>query len=71
MPMGMLCAPLMFQSIMTETLTGLDILVYIYDILIIQRELQSTADHLLQAEQVLDQLQSAGFKANLRKSFFM
>ena len=71
MPMGLLCAPSMFQSIMIETLRGLDVLVYIDDILVIQRELQSTVNHLLQVEQVLDRLQSAGFKANLRKRFFI
>ena len=61
----------MFQLIMTETLRGLDVLVYIDDILIIQRESQSTSDHLLQVEEVLHQLQLAGFKANLRNCFFM
>ena len=69
--MGVSCAPSMFQSIMTETLRGLDVLVYIDDILIIQRECQSTSDHLVQVEQVLHRLEQAGFKANLRKSFFM
>ena len=69
--MGVSCAPSMFQPIMTETLRGLDVLVYIDDILIIQRELQLTADHLLLVEQVLDRSQSVGFKVNLRKSFFM
>ena len=69
--MGVSCAPSMFQSIMTETLRGLDVLVYIDDILIIQRESQSTSDHLIQVEEVLQRLESAGFKANLRKSFFM
>ena len=61
----------MFQSIMTETLRGLDVLVYIDDIFIIQQESESTSDHLIQVEEVLQQLESAGFKANLRKSFFM
>ena len=70
MPMGVSCAPSMFQSIMTETLRGLDVLIYIDDILIIQRESQSTSDHLIQVEEVLQRLQSAGFKAKLRKGFF-
>ena len=61
MPMGVSCAPSMFQSIMTETLRGLDVLVYIDNILIIQRDSQSTSDHLIQVEEVLNQLQSAGF----------
>ena len=55
MPMGVSCAPSMFQSIMTETLRGLDVLVYIDDILIIQRESQSTSEHLIQVEEVLNQ----------------
>ena len=61
----------MFQWIMTKTLRDLDVLVYIDDILVVQQQLQSTKDHLIQIEQVLKQLQSTGFKANLRKSFFM
>ena len=35
MPMRVSCAPSMFQSIMTETLRGLDVFIYIDDILII------------------------------------
>ena len=54
-----------------KSLRGLDVLVYIDDILIIQRESQSTSEHLIQVEEVLNRLQSAGFKANLRKSFFI
>ena len=65
--MGVSYAPSMFRLIMTEILRGLDVLVYIDDILIIQRESQPTVDHLLQVEQVPERLQSAGFKANLRK----
>ena len=71
MPMGVSCAPSMFQSIMTDTLRGLDVLVYCDDILVIQRQSQSTEEHLNEVERVLDRLQTAGFKANLRKSFFM
>ena len=61
----------MFQSIMTETLRGLDVLVYIDDILVIQRETESTEDHLEKVEEVLNRLEEAGFKTNLRKSFFI
>ena len=61
----------MFQSIITMTLRGLNVLVYCDDILVIQRQDQSTKQHLIQVEQVLKRLQSAGFKANLRKSFSM
>ena len=71
MHMDLLCDPSMFQSIMTETLRGLNVLVYIDDILIVQRESQSTSNHPIQVEQVLERLQSAGFKPNLRKSFFI
>ena len=46
-------------------------LIYIDNILIIQRESQSTTDHLIQVEQVLERLHSAGLKANLRKHLFM
>ena len=56
---------------MTDTFRGLDVLVYCDDILVIQRQNQSTKDHLIEVEKVLERLQSAGFKANLRKSFFM
>lgn len=42
---------------MIETLGGLDVLVYINAILVIQLESQlSTSDHLIQAEKVLEQL---------------
>ena len=67
MPMGVSCDLSMFQSIITETLRGLDVFIYIDDILMIQRESQSTEDHLIQVEQVLEHLQSAGFKAQLEK----
>ena len=69
--MGVSCAPSMFQSIMTDTLRGLDVLVYCDDILVIQRQDQLTKQYLIEVEKVLERLQSAGFKANLRKSFFM
>ena len=69
--MGIACAPSMFQLIMIETLRGLYVLVYIDNILVIQSETESTADHLEKLEQVLEGLEQAGLKANLRKSFFM
>ena len=71
MPMGVACAPSMFQSIMAETLRRLDALVYTDDILVIPRETESTEEHLEKVEEVLKCLEEAGFKANLRKSFFM
>ena len=70
--MGIACAPDIFQSIMMEILGDLDyVLVYIDDILIIQRENETEQDHLDKVETVLHRLQSKGFRANLRKSFFM
>ena len=63
MPISVACAPSMFQSIMTETLRGLNVLVYIDDILVIQQETKLTSYHLVKVEQALQQLQSAGFKA--------
>ena len=72
MPMGVACAPDMFQSIMMEILGDLEhVLVYIDNILIVQREGETEEDHLKKIEEVLQRLQDAGFKANLRKSFFM
>jgi len=72
LPMGVACAPDIFQSIMMDLLGDLDyVLVYIDDILIIQREGESEMDHLRKVETVLHRLQNKGFRANLRKSFFM
>ena len=39
--------------------------------LVIQREIGSTLEHLVKVNQVLQQLKLVGFKANLRKNFFM
>ena len=72
LPMGVACAPDIFQSIMMDMLGDLDyVLVYIDDILIIQSEGESETDHLQKVETVLHRLQNKGFRANLRKSFFM
>ena len=65
------CNPSMFLSIMTEILRRLDALVYIDVILVIQCKIESTSDHLIKVEQVLQLLEWVGFKANLRKGFFM
>ena len=57
---------------MMDLLGDLDfVLVYIDDILIIQREGETADDHLAKVEIVLQRLQDKGFRANLRKSFFM
>ena len=71
MSIGVVCALSMFQLITIETLRGLDVLIKIDDILVIQQKIESTSDHLVKVEQVLRQLKLIDFKANLRKSFFM
>jgi hypothetical protein len=70
--MGIACAPDIFQSIMMEILGDLDyVLVYIDNISIIQRENETEQDHLDKVETVLQRLQEKGFRANLRRSFFV
>jgi hypothetical protein len=52
--MGIACAPDIFQSIIMEILGDLDyVLVYIDDILIIQRENETEQDHLDKVKTVL------------------
>ena len=70
--MGLASAPDIFQSVMTELFCNLDyVLVYIDDILILQREDETKNDHLEKITTVLQRLEDKGFRANLRKSFFM
>ena len=72
LPMGIACAPDIFQSIMMDMLGDLNfVLVYIDDILIVQKVGESEADHMKQIKPVLKCLEAKGFWANLRKSFFM
>ena len=72
LPMGVACAPDIFQSIMMDLLGDLDfVFVCMDDVLIIQRVGESESDHLAKVEIVLNRLQTKGFRANLRKSFFM
>ena len=60
--MGIACAPDMFQSIMTELLGDLSyVLVYIDDVLILQRDDKTEANHLRKLETVLKQLEDKGF----------
>ena len=69
---GYRMCPDIFQSIMMELLGDLEhVLVYIDDILIVQKIGESEADHMKKVEQVLERLEAKGFCANLRKSFFM
>ena len=70
--MGLASAPDIFQKVMTELFQDLDyVLVYLDDILIIQKESESQDDHLKKINEVLSCLEKKGFRANLRKSFFM
>ena len=57
---------------MIDLLGGLDfVLVYIDDILIVQKVGESEADHMKKIEQVRERLEAKGFHENLHKSFFM
>ena len=70
--MGVAVAPDIFQSIMMDILGDLPfVLCYLDDILILQKENESEEDHIRKIEIVLQRLTDKGFKANLRKSFFM
>ena len=72
LPMGIASAPDIFQSIMMDLLGDLDfVLVYQDDILLLQRHGETEEDHLKKMETVLKRLNDIGFRANLRKSFFM
>ena len=70
--MVVVCTPDIFQSIMMDSLGNLDyVLIYINDILLLQRHGKTEEDHLKKMKVVLKQLNKIGFRANLRKSFFM
>ena len=70
--MGLASAPDIFQNIMTNLFHDLDyVLVYLDDILVIQRERESEEDHLNKIDEVLTRLEKMDFRANLRKSFSM
>ena len=70
--MGLASAPNIFQNSMTNLFHDLDhVLVYLDDILVIQREGESEEDHLNEIDEVLSRLEKMDFRANLRKSFFM
>ena len=63
---------MLFRSIMPNLFHYLDyVLVYLDDILVIQREGESEEDHLNKIDEVLTRLEKVDFRANLRKSFFM
>ena len=70
--MGLASATDIFQSIMTGLFHDLDyVLVYLDNILIIQKEGETEDDHLQKVEEVLKRLEDKDFRANLRKPFFM
>ena len=70
--MGIAYAPDIFQPIMMDLLGDLDcVLVYIDDILLLQRQGKSEKDHLNKMDVVLKRLDDIDFRANLRESFFM
>ena len=70
--MGIALALDIFQSIMVDLFQDLDyLLVYIDNILILQREGETEDNHLQKIEKVLSRLEATGFCANLHKSFFM
>ena len=65
-------APDICQSIMMDLLGDLEyVLVYIDNILIVQKIGESEDDHIKKIKQVLEHLDTKGFCTNLRKSFFM
>ena len=66
LPMGLASAPDIFQSVITELFFDLDyVLVYIDNILILQREDETENNHLEKITTVLQRLEDKGFRANL------
>lgn len=69
MPMGVKCAPDIFQAIVTDLFSDLDyVRAYIDDILITSSS--SFEEHMEKLDTVLTRLEQAGFRANVRKCFF-
>ena len=69
LPMGIACAPDIFQNEMATLMEELELVrVYLDDLLVISKG--SLEDHLDKLEMVLEKLTKAGLKVNLRKSFF-
>ena len=68
--MGIAYAPDIFELIMLDLLSDLDyVLVYINDILLLQRQGESKEDHLTKMEVLLKRLNDIVFSANLCESF--
>jgi cleavage and polyadenylation specificity factor subunit 1 len=69
LPMGIKNSPDIFQNIMADLLGDLEFArTYIDDILIISKG--DFDDHLQKVDQVLERLENAGFRANVRKCSF-
>ena len=69
LPMGVKCAPDIFQAVVTDLFHDLDyVRTHIDDILITSSE--SFEEHMQKLDLVLDRLEKAGFRANVRKCFF-
>lgn len=69
LPMGVHCSPDIFQSIMTDLLGDIEFArTYLDDVLITSDG--SFEDHIKKISIVLSRLQTAGFRANVRKCFF-
>ena len=69
LPMGVKCAPDIFQSIVSNLFSDLEwVRAYIDDILITSNG--DYKDHLAKVDMVLTRLEKAGFRANVRKCFF-
>ena len=72
LPMGLSTSPDIFQSIMNELLGDLPyVLVYLDDILILNKKDETEEEHLQKIDVVLKRLEKVGFAVNLRKSFFL
>ena len=70
LPMGVKCAPDIFQHIINNLFSDLDFVqAYLDDILITSSD--SFEDHLEKLDIVLTRLSEAGFRANLRKCFLV
>ena len=69
LPMGIINSPDIFQSIVSDLLGDLEFAkAYIDDILITSNG--SYEDHMKKLDEVLQRLEAAGFRANVRKCFF-
>ena len=68
LPMGIACAPDIFQNEMASLMSELEhVRVYLDDLLVITKG--DFKDHLQKLGEVLEKLMKAGLKVNLKKSF--